>query len=374
MFDDIPIHFWLLIGIGVLAYPSARYAARHIANSPSRYEITQARPDLSWRTSAQLLQSLVILGLLAGLAIFIFTPAAEGIARSPKFWPALIVTLGVWSLYTVSAGLISGRIEPMIKGLSDTYERELQPKRYWASLIWNGTLGILLLWVAYQTSNEASADAAWDQCFDGRPRTTEAARSACIDRIAAYDDKIRRDPTDYALRHNRGLVHRRLGNNPKASEDFSAAIRLQPDDPDAYLERGLIYLESQKLEEAILDFGRAHELDPKDPWALANRGVAYAWNQDEAKAEKDFAAAHAIDPSNVVVLRGRAVLSMQKGDLQTAVTYLSAALQRDPDNEWALRTRAWHFRQLGEPEKAQADEDRLRQLTAPATAAQRSGD
>lgn len=369
MFDDVPVRVWLMIAIAVYAYPPAQYAVRHIANSPSRHDITQAPPDLSWRSSEQFTRSLIILGLLAALAIFIFTPVAADFAGSPIFLPLLFVAGGGWALSTVVRGVMSGSIAPLVRGIRNTYEREAHPKRFWASLIWNAAVGSLLLGTAYPAFNQAMFQADWDQCFDAYSTTAGSSRSACGALTTVYDENIRRDEQDYGSRYDRGRVHGQLGDMPQALEDFSAAIRLRPDDPDAYFSRGRILSETRKFDEAISDFSRAHELDPEDAWPLANRGIAYAWKQDQVRAEKDFAAAAAIDPANVVVMRGRGLLRMQEADLPGAVAYLSASLKREPDSIWALRMRAWNYRQMGESEKAQADEDKLLRLIQRETAA-----
>jgi len=324
MFDQIPVHVFLLIAIATAAYAPALYAFRYIAASPSRRDITQPTEDLTWRTSTQFARSFCVLAALAALSIFIFTPAAEQFARSPSFFPILMGSIGAWALFTVSVGVMTGQVQPFGNGFNKTYQREAHPKRFWASLVWNAFFSCLCLWLAYQLNDDASKKPLQDKCYD--------------------EDGV------YPPQEQLTACNKLIGG-PGSSNDA-----------DAYLDRGLVFLDIGKFDEALADFTRAHELDPKDPWPLANRGIAFAWSKNQAHAENDFRAVRAIDPTNPVMLRGEAVLRMTSGDIQGAVKSLSASMIRDPDNLWALRTRAELYWELGEEQESRDDDNRWLQL------------
>lgn len=149
MFDWVPIHVWLLIAILAVAYAPARYVYRYYVNSPARRDITQPREDLSWRKPSRISLNLVALAALAGLAVYIFTPAAEKFARSPSFWPLVLGGLGAYALFTVVQDLVDGDVEPMVKGGSlGPYPRQAHSVRYWLSIAWNAMCAILMLWMA----------------------------------------------------------------------------------------------------------------------------------------------------------------------------------------------------------------------------------
>lgn len=394
MFDQISVREGLLLAFVVLAYVPAKYVVEHIAASPSRRDITLPKQDLTWRTQAQLTRSLATLAALLGSAIFIYTPAAEQVARSPRLFPLLTLALGAWALFTALRGVAVGKIAPLLQGFSNIYERDTQPKRFWASFGWNTLLGGFCCWFGYQANVDAPRQLLRDQCYnEDKGHSPEVALAACnkliadsasspgqvADYIGAlgvahhqsgnfkqalsdYDEAIRRNPQDYHSHYNRGLVHQELGDIGRATADYSASIRLRPDDKDGYIQRGLIYLDTGKLDAAVADFTQAHRLRPHDPWPLANRGLAYVWKKDRARAERDFAAVRAIDATNPVLLRGEALMAMQSGKYQLAVQRLTAALNRDPKDEWSLRLRADAYRRLGEEEKHLADLDRLWEL------------
>lgn len=245
MFDQVPVRAWLLLLIAVFAFPAVQYLYRHLKHSPSRRDITQAAEDVSWRTTRRLAWSLSTLVGLLGLSVFIFTPAAEQFAASPRFWPILSAVFGAGVLSTVPLGVIRGRVQPLIRGLDGVYERESHPYRFWGSLAWNAALGSMLMWVAYQANEDASGQAAFEEC--------------------AYDKG--------------GVLSRKLA----ACDEL---IQLRPNEPDGYMERGLIFLAVGALDPAAADLTRAHQLNPEDPWPLANRGLVWAWKKDRSRAEK----------------------------------------------------------------------------------------
>jgi len=394
MLDEVPARAWLLVAIAAVAYAPARYAFQHIVASPSHRDITRPPVDLNWRTSAQLVRSVSVLAGLAGLSIFIFTPAAEQFARSPSFWPILLAGLGGWAVYTVPKGLATGDVQPFINGIHAAYSRREHPKRYWASLVWNALLGSLCLGFAYPMYADALEQPLEDRCQgESKTHSAQDKLAACNELIANrdrsdgdfadwvvgrgnayyrlknypraladYDEAIRLDPRDSSSYFNRGLVYEDLGDTRRALQNYGEVIRLQPNDAGAYLNRGRIFLNTAKFDEAVANFTRAHELDKDDSWPLANRGITHAWKKDRVRAEKDFQAVRAIDPSNPVLLQGEALLAMDAGDPNTALKRLSESLKRDPDNIWALRVRAEVYLQLGETEKSWADSDKVDQL------------
>jgi tetratricopeptide (TPR) repeat protein len=323
MFDQIPARVWLLVAILFAAYAPAHYIIRYVSHAPSRRDITQPPEDLSWRTSAQFARNVAVLVGLLGVGIFIFTPAAAKLAQWPRFLPALVLACGAWSLVAIARGLATKQIVPLIRGFYDSYRRDSQPKRYWASMIWNASLCCLFFWLAFELNEDVSIKAARDACY------------------------------------------KRVGTN-RSDEKFSACtnlIGLRPTESAAYLERGLIFLDRAKFDNAVADFTQAHELDPNDPWALANRGIAYAWKNDRLRATRDLKVVRATHPSNPVLFRGEALLSMAAGDMRTAVDRLTEGLKHDPNNAWSFRVRAEAYRQLGELKKSQADTERLQELT-----------
>ena len=391
MFEDVPITAWLLILIALAGYAPARFLFDYIAHSPSRRDVTLPPEDLSWRTPAQLIRSLAILGGLIGISIFIFTPAATAFAQSPSFLPILMAAVGAWTISTVARGFWKGVIEPM-SNFHREYNRELHPKRFWVSMGWNSIVGGGALFLGFHLHREGPMLALTDQCYDAEAHTPRQQLSAC-DRLIAehgndadmatwlawrgsahfrlkdyarakadYAGAVHLDPSDSSSYYNLGLVDEREDNLTGAVVNYTAAIRIEADNADAYLQRGLIFLDIGQLDKSIADFTRAHQLKPTNPIPIANRGISYAWMRDQSRAKNDFAAVKAIDPTNSIMLRGEALLHFNAGNMQGAVDKLTASLKSEPGNRWALRLRADAYSQLGNDDAAFEDKDELWRL------------
>jgi Tfp pilus assembly protein PilF len=370
MFDAIPVKVWLLLAIGAAAWMPARYVFQHVAWSPSPRDITQPAEDLSWRSSTALTKNSAILIGLAALAIFISTDAAAEFARSPSFMPILSVGLGVFGLCSVGKGLLTGSVEPMVRGTGWRFARAEQPKRYWVSMAWNVLLAGFILIFGVQSLIDAPIQALRNRCHDWKNEHTPNEEIAACDQLLAghaRDDRsgviasrglayyragdyrragadyiaaIRLDPRDSSSHYNLGLVHEQLGDRQRALTDYSAAIGIDPENVEALENRGLIHLDAGRFDQAIADFTGAYKLQPTNVMTLANRGVAYAWKDDRVRAEQDFEVVRKTDPSNIALLHGEALLAMARGETSEAIRLFDKAIARDPSDAWALSMRA----------------------------------
>lgn len=373
----------------------AVYVYKFLAHSPSRRDITQPSEDLSWSTRRQFGVSIAIVVGLVALTGFIFTPAAAAFARSPSFMPLIVGASGAWALSSVPRGLSTGTVEPFVRGINSTFERKMQPKRFWASIIWNATLGCFCIWLAYTTLRDASDEALKARCYDWKTTHTPeeellacnellkdrnnqsndyadiiAARGYAYHRAGKYDralsdysEALHFDRDDSYALYNRGLIYQGRGDYIKAVTDYSRSIELRPDNADAYINRGAIYLDTGRFKRSIADTTNAHKLDPRNPTPLAIRGMAHAWRYDEQRAKADFAALRTMAPDSPVLMRGAALLKMNDNDFAGAIQSLTAAIDRDPKDGWSLGMRAKAYRLAGEADKARADADRLALLT-----------
>lgn len=369
---------------------------RNVIPRSSNPDIAQPTDDSgSSRTRGQLWSYVPLAAFVLALAFIGLTPAGKQLARTPSFWPIVMIGVGGWSLFTVARGLTKGQIEPFARGFYNTYRRETQPKPFWASMTWNAIFGCFCLWLAFTMSRNATAQPIRDRCHnDGHKHLPQEVISACdqliagrvslgrwtradifVDRGIAYSDlrqperavadysaAIRLQPRYPEAYYDRALAYQEIGDVSHALRDYGYAIQQAPKNSEAYFRRGLVYLDKFRFDDAIADFSRSHALNPKDPWPLANRGMAYAWNNDRTQAERDFEMVKKIDPANRGVLHGEAILSMNAGDLEVAIARLTTALKLDPSDAWALQTRSDAYQQAGDFTNARADRDQLRQL------------
>ncbi|TPG41012.1 tetratricopeptide repeat protein [Sphingomonas koreensis] len=396
MLKQFPIQIWLLIAIAATAFVPARYLFRFLRRSPSHRDITKPADNLDWRTPEKLSLNVAVLVALAALALFIFTPAAAQLAQAPIFWPIVLLAVGIWVLSTVVRGFLLGRIQPMSRGYSPTFDRRAQPKRYWASMGWNAVFGCLILGGSIMEIMQAPTQALEDGCYDEKTIYTAReklaacnkligertkshgdlsgvmnARGSAYYRLADYQRArtdyaaaARLDPKDSSSRYDLGLVDEQLGNREEAVSDYTSAIKASDDDSDAYLNRGTIFLETARFDKAIADFSQVLKLRPEDSAARAYRGLSYAWKRDSVDAEQDFTAVRRTDPANAALPRGEVILSMNAGNFSKAVEQLTIMLKSDPKDTWALQVRAIAYRLLGDPRRMQADIDARKQIEA----------
>lgn len=398
MFDEIPAQIWLLIAIAATAYAPTRYIYEYIVHSPRYHDITEPSQDLSWRTRGQFLRTVALLTGLLAVAIFIFTPEAEHFARSAAFLPSLFICIGAFALYSAGSGLLKGEIQPLVKGYSRTYERDGQPKRFWASFFWNSSFGLMCGWAAFATIAVLDEQ----RCFDRQDRyTPQEELDACNGLLA--EEKITKDRranifpargqayhrsgdyksalgdynkalsldanSSYSI-YNRALSHQMLGNYESTVSDYNQSLKLRPDNYEAYFNRGLLLFGAGSFDQAISDFTKAHHLQPGNEWPVANRGIAHALKHDRELAQQDFEAVRRINPANPVLLRGEAFLAMQAGEFRQAVEKSSQALRIDPKDIWSLKTRSDAYWRLGETEKSRNDDDRVWELSEQSSNAQ----
>lgn len=287
----------------------------------------QPPDDLSWRSEGYFYRSLAISITLVAVGMFIFTPAAESFARSDAFVPSLLGAIGTYALGTTIHGWRNGRIEPLLRGLSRTFDREEQHLRYWASLGWNAVLGCALLagsaGIVHENKTLRCDDSedkglltdALEACDtllaqEGLGEESRADLLAARGRVhhrlgadsralADYSAALDLEPNDSYALYNRAIIYTRMGDLQSSIEDFDATLALRPDNQEAYLNRGLAFLDTGRPDKAIDDFTALYEGNPDHPYALANRGIAYAWMGNDGLAERDFAKVHpGEDPLN----------------------------------------------------------------------------
>lgn len=166
----------------------------------------------------------------------------------------------------------------------------------------------------------------------------------------------------YALR---GAIYKEMQNYDAAISDLSKAIELQPDYAAAYNDRGTVYQAQQNFSQAFSDYDKGVRLDPNEPAGYVNRGMMYLvtskFNEAVADANKaielqnNFAAAYA--------LRAGAYLEIGGVEAETILADLNRAIELDPKLAFAYYCRGIFWRAVGDPAKAQADFDKVTEIS-----------
>ena len=140
MLDWIPTRAWLLLVIGLIVWPAAVVVRR-------RFQLSQYDSRFPDERSFSL--SLAALCLAVAVSLFIFTPAAGAFGRSGYLLPLIGTVIGLFCVHAAIKGVLTGRVEPMINGLSGTYDRDEQPVRFWLSVTWNSVVGLGMAWALF---------------------------------------------------------------------------------------------------------------------------------------------------------------------------------------------------------------------------------
>lgn len=367
MFQTVPVEGIILVVLALWAVAPARYLHRHVQHAPEKRDITQPPEDLSWRTSRKFALNAVLLAALTASAVFIFTAEARSFVSSVYYLPALLTAFGTFALHAAAHGLLTGRVSPLVQGLSGRYLKGEQPQRFWASVLYNAFLGGAVLAMAPVAYAEGKRSSCIDGVYDADSEVLDACSAlldddtlSSADRRAAlmargtsnasagnyeqamldFDRAIRLDNTQPEAFYRRGQLYAERGHEQLANEDFNSAILLDPDHVSALLARGVLYLNSGNLYGARSDLNRADAIDPDNAWILANRGVVEAWLKNLPAARRDINAAREIDPGNRVVIAGDAIVAYQAGNWQAALGALDKLLAIDPEDRWTKEFRA----------------------------------
>jgi tetratricopeptide (TPR) repeat protein len=202
--------------------------------------------------------------IVLGIAFIAYTAAGKRLAHEPLFWPALMVALGGWVLFTVAKGFTKGEIEPFARGFYNAFERETQPKRFWASMAWNTILGCMCLWGAFQMTAHPGTEDIQDRCYNEQGTYSSGdVTSACNQLLEDSSAAINARPDDATAYFNRGYAYEHRGDLQHAIADFSEVIRLRPNDSGAYYYRWAAYKDSGDDEQAAADLATMSRLDPK---------------------------------------------------------------------------------------------------------------
>ena len=114
--------------------------------------------------------------------------------------------------------------------------------------------------------------------------------------IDDYSEALKRQPADAMVLLSRCHVRAIVGDLQAALADCNESLRLSPSVPAALGSRGLVLLKLGRFDEAIADYDAGLKIYAKSPISLYGRGVARRKKGDVAGGDADIAAAKAIRP------------------------------------------------------------------------------
>lgn len=155
----------------------------------------------------------------------------------------------------------------------------------------------------------------------------------------------------------RGLIQENLGEERRAQDNYSRAIRLEPTLAEAYYRRGLGHLKAQEYDRALRDESNALEIDGEHAIAYAVRGRARAALGDFQQAMSDLDQACSLAPLLSEPFLHRGLVRHQYALHEEALADITRAIELDPMSALAYMARGEVQLAMGGHEQAIADFD-----------------
>lgn len=169
-----------------------------------------------------------------------------------------------------------------------------------------------------------------------------------------YRSALKLEPSE-ELYYKTGVAELNSGDDKKAIEHLTEAIKLNPKNEFYYFFRGEAELDLGKITAAISDFDLAIELKPNDYRAIFTRGKCYFSVHDYKRAIVDFTAAEKMYSYNPELYFYRASSYFNLSKFNEAIADFSVALEKDPDNHDALIYRAQSYEFSNKFKEADSD-------------------
>jgi tetratricopeptide (TPR) repeat protein len=156
--------------------------------------------------------------------------------------------------------------------------------------------------------------------------------------------------------NNRGEAYDEMGDDDKAFEDFSEAIKLNPAFAAAYDNRAELYRWRGEYERGIADYAEAIRLDPANPAYWNGRcWMRATMKRDLQEALRDCDEALKRLPNSANALDSRALTLFQMGRLDEALASYNAALAAQPNKPHSLYGRGLVKLKKGDNAGGEAD-------------------
>lgn len=126
------------------------------------------------------------------------------------------------------------------------------------------------------------------------------AKGHVKDAWTAFEEAIKKDPTDARAWLDLGLVYEEMGDQSAAESAYRRSAEIDGNFAEAYNNLGVLLRERGDLEEAISMLERASTLDPQLGPARFNLALAYEDADELDKSEREYLAAIQLLPNDPV--------------------------------------------------------------------------
>lgn len=180
--------------------------------------------------------------------------------------------------------------------------------------------------------------------------------------LESYTQALRLYPDRDRTYYNRGLIHERLGNTSAALEDLTEAISLGSQSPETYYQRGNLRFQLGDRQGALDDYTEAIRLQEDYAAAYVNRGSVHADLGDDQRAVTDYTKALEIDSTLAAAYLNRCLSRSNLGDHLGAIEDCTQAIHFQPTHTFAYQNRGLARRRLSDFQGAISDYNTAIQL------------
>ncbi len=132
---------------------------------------------------------------------------------------------------------------------------------------------------------------------------------------------IRIYPEFHQAYNNRGALHLRMQDFPKAEKDLRQALQIRPRSPNALRNLSWLLVAERRYQEASELLRELSELQPQDAWPQTFLGESLFQLQRFQEAESPFRKALQLDPAAYVASYRLGAICLHFGDKQGALGY-----------------------------------------------------
>jgi tetratricopeptide (TPR) repeat protein len=173
--------------------------------------------------------------------------------------------------------------------------------------------------------------------------------------IKDCSEAIQLNPKMALAYSNRGLAYFQISKLESALDDYNTALKLNDTLYQLYVDRGYILLKLGRFEDAVESLSKALSMESVAVTHLL-RASAYSKLNKPDLEFADYNKAIEIDPNNAIAYNNRGIYLLKNGDKTGALNNFNKAIELNPKLGSAYQNRAFLYNQIGEKEKAQADE------------------
>lgn len=168
---------------------------------------------------------------------------------------------------------------------------------------------------------------------------------------AAYLRLYHEDPNSYRIHQLMGDLAAARNDNPKAIEEYQAAIALKPSLPNLHYSLGHVFWKDMKVPETRAEFEAELKINPRHPGALNELGDTYLLEHQAEKALPYLTEAVAMEPRNPDFHRDVGTAYSDLHEYAKAASEYLLALPGDTDGSVHYKL-ARVYQAMGQKEKA----------------------